>query len=290
MNITYLPLVMNGETTMADGELISGNDTFTIVTDISKYQPTIDYKKMRARGCRGVGIRLTGNDQEDKLAEKHWKSVQDADMIPIGYGWMEYRSLYMKPPVVQAQKYLDVLYKVNGSVENVLSYLDYEQPNSNWPALPDYKTGIKWLTEWYSIVDPSIKRLSGLYGNRNTIDSLQTWYAPLPFKTSTRPLWIAAWVFNRLIVPEEMKTITWRPNIKPWAKFSLWQVGLTLGEPFGVGEESKELDLDMFPGTAEELRIYAGYKPVVVPPPVPPTLEQRVEKLESEARLHGWSV
>lgn len=275
---------------MADGEMISGNNTFTIVVDISKYQPNIDYKKMRARGCRGVGIRLSGNDEEDKLAEKHWKSVQDADMIPFGYGWMEYRSQYMKPPKIQAQKYLEVLYKVNGSADNVLSHVDYEQPNSNWPALPSHTIGIQWLTEWYSVVDPETKRLSGLYGNRNTINALQTWYSPIPFKTTTRPLWLAAWIYNRIILPEEMKQITWRPNVSPWAKFSLWQIGVTLGEPFGVGLDSKELDLNMFPGTVEDLKVFAGYKPVVQPPPVSLTLEERVARLESEARTKGWNV
>jgi GH25 family lysozyme M1 (1,4-beta-N-acetylmuramidase) len=73
----------------------------------------------------------------------------------------------------------------------------------------------------------------------------------------------------------EIHVADWRlnplPDFEPWPKWTLWQ---WQGDP----------DLNWFNGTYDEFNAWLGQIPPV------PTLEQRVAKLETEARIHGWGV
>ena len=300
MYTTYLPLIYKGDAYMADGEYNSYGQILTKVLDVSKYQDNNntaarpDFKKARAKGTRGVVIRISANNGMDEDAEYNWKAVQDADMCPMAYHWFEYRSGVMVNGTEQAKTCLDVLDTINGSVEGLPIWLDYEQPSAAWPPLPSYNYSIANLSRFYEVTDVETKRLSGLYGNRATVASI----TPVPTRTLTRPFWPAGWIFSRLIRAEEILGLSWRPNIYPWKTFTLWQAGLTYGYEYGM--ESAEVDLNFFNGTVEQLYEFAGFKIPTIPTPPPPdplTLQQQVDLikidialLKQEMRDHGWDI
>lgn len=284
---------------MADGEYNSFGQIFTKVLDISKYQDNNatperpDFRKARAKGTRAVVIRISANNGVDEDAEYNWKAVQDADMIPMAYHWFEYRSGIMVNGAEQGKTCLDVLDMINGSVENVPIWLDYEQPNAAWPPLPNYYTSIANLSRFFEVTDPATKRLTGLYGNRVTIANI----TPVPTRTLSRPFWPAGWIFSRIMRAEEIIGLSWRPNISPWNKFVLWQCGLTYGYEYGM--ETAEVDLNFFNGTVEQLFEFTGYKIPVEPtqPPIELTIQEQIdqikidiEKLKQEMIDHGWDV
>ena len=68
------------------------------------------------------------------------------------------------------------------------------------------------------------------------------------------------------------------PGWRDW-KFWQWTSG---GKPIGV--QSQSLDYNVYQGTEAELRVWLGLDNPA------PVLEQRVEKLEQEARGHGWDI
>jgi len=286
MNNVYLPLIMNGEEPMADGEYISFGQTFTKVLDVSKFQDKNetaarpDFKKARAKGTRGVVIRVSANFGVDEDAEYNWKAVQDADMIPLAYHWFEYRAGIMKSGGDQAKTCLDTIDMINGTVENVPLFLDYEQPNADWPVLPPYYESIANLSRFYEVTDPNTKRLTGLYGNRNTVYAI----SPVPTRTLLRPFWPAGWMFNRLMRAEEITGLSWRPNISPWTKFTVWQCGLTYGYEYGM--ESAEVDLNFFNGTFDQLAEFAGYTIPTEPtqPPEPIDILGELDNIEQAVR------
>lgn len=73
-----------------------------------------------------------------------------------------------------------------------------------------------------------------------------------------------------------------------WATWKFHQTGdKTPSAGFGISQiDSKQLDYDRFNGTVEELIMYAG---LTMPQPAR-TLEQRVARLEEQARSRGWPV
>ena len=58
--------------------------------------------------------------------------------------------------------------------------------------------------------------------------------------------------------------------MKPWPNWTLWQT-TDKGDGLAYGCESKQVDMDQFNGTVEDLYKYVQVAPpVVVPPPVVP--------------------
>ena len=74
-------------------------------------------------------------------------------------------------------------------------------------------------------------------------------------------------------------------SLKPrdWDSWVFWQFsadGNGRGPEFGA--QSASIDLNYFNGDETDFRVYCGY--------AEPTLEERIERLEIEARAHGWNI
>lgn len=255
------------------GECISfEGETWTCITDTSYYQDSNltparpDYKALYRAGVRGNIHRISYNNTIDEDAEYNWKASQDAGIIPLAYGFLDYRPGIMKPAEIQANIFIEHLIKINDTADNVMSYADCEQPNATWLPLPNRTTLINYLTAWYKVVDKETKRRSGLYGNRNTILSI----APVPALTITRSLWIAAYPLSKIVTHEQVAKLSWRPSVSPWGKWDLWQFGFGDGEYMGM--ESKEIDMVFYRGDYNKFREFAGYAPVIEPVPNPEPL------------------
>ncbi len=99
------------------------------------------------------------------------------------------------------------------------------------------------------------------------------------------PLWIAQYYTNN---PSPDKDPAMPSKRKSW---DIWQWASEInyvghGKEYGVGGNS--VDLNVYNGIVEEMRAWLGLGATAVLPII--TLGERVEKLEAEARAHGWMV
>ena len=269
---------MNGEVQTFD------NKTFVPGFDASKFQDSNetaarpDFKKAYKNGMRFCWLRVCGNGIKDEDFDYNWPAAADAGLLRAPYGFLEYRNGIMKSMTEQAERFVDYL---DGDWGELPAMADYEQPDASWPALPKQATSVLFLTQWYGIVDAIIGRLSGLYGNRVTMQNL----SPVPTKTLTRPFGVAQWPLGKIVSPDEIALLKWRPYIYPWPKWTYWQPGVCDGKYYGM--ESAELDLQLFNGTLEELRAFAGVDDPVTDPETPVGLSW-AESLDAWARSKGF--
>jgi GH25 family lysozyme M1 (1,4-beta-N-acetylmuramidase) len=84
--------------------------------------------------------------------------------------------------------------------------------------------------------------------------------------------------------PDGWNEDRWIAPVPNGRRPKIWQFS---GDKFWLPGINGALDLNLFDGDEAALRQWAGLEP---PPPVPPTLEERVVKLETEARTRGWEV
>ena len=76
-----------------------------------------------------------------------------------------------------------------------------------------------------------------------------------------------------------------RYTFRDWDTWDVWQFsanGNLRGAEFGM--RSKSVDLDWFNGSLFQFASWAGLKPT------PLTVEQRLARLEAQARAHGWEL
>jgi hypothetical protein len=78
----------------------------------------------------------------------------------------------------------------------------------------------------------------------------------------------------------------WTPGNAP-GPITMWQVGGDRIKP--PGADRRALDINLYPGTVEQLAAY--FQSEVIPPPPPPlTDRQKIDILWREAGLAGWSL
>lgn len=132
----------------------------------------------------------------------------------------------------------------------------------------------------------------GVYGNRTEIFQL---YKDAPAAREF-PLWFANYRTDRNYwanTPNVQPKI--EPEFKDGLRWLIWQyaseknwLGFDTGKEWGL--QSWSVDLNCWNGTPAEMRAYLGMWQANDPPVEPMTLEERVDKLESEAKLRGWSI
>jgi GH25 family lysozyme M1 (1,4-beta-N-acetylmuramidase) len=111
---------------------------------------------------------------------------------------------------------------------------------------------------------------------------------PFPAWLTQRPLWVAAWP----LVPagktaEDVVAGGFRPDTFGW-RWTIWQYSSNGSGPrFGV--ESTSVDVDYFNGGTAELAALTGMQQPAEPEKAL-TLEERIARLEAEARKQGWSL
>ncbi len=108
---------------------------------------------------------------------------------------------------------------------------------------------------------------------------------------ASHPLWhsLDLWAARY----KESLTSPWSDDackFRDWTDWRLWQFSADTppnGRGAEFGSEADNVDLDLFNGDEAAFRVWAGLEP---PVPPAPTLEERVGKLETEARSRGWEV
>jgi GH25 family lysozyme M1 (1,4-beta-N-acetylmuramidase) len=183
-------------------------------------------------------------------------------------------------------------YNCNGAVSIGLPFLVYQ------PYYPqrDARTQARMLAAWVnniggvraagdfeisSGVEPRdylnlakiyINEFEQLAGQEMTIYT-SPWFGTkyLQGAVSKRPLWVANPYSQRPSLP------------KGWKTWVLWQDAWNRS---WKGITDPTVDHDVWNGTLDEMRAWFG----VQTQPAPLTIDQRLDRLEQQARAHGWSV
>jgi len=241
--------------------------------DTSRYQGMIDAAKIKAAGFCGIVARCTIGLSEDGSSvgrsldfyHNSQKQARDNGMI---FGAYHVLWPANKNPIREADHFLARC----GPVD--LAVLDVELDHGLTKAAIQAQAKI-WLD-----------RVSAALQKRILVYTASWWWTVAAGWENTYPLIEAEYILS---APRGGITKSQQPEApkqpvslaKGWDQWAMhqWTSG---GKPVGVQSES--LDYNVANATEEQLRVFLGLEPS------PPTLEERVIKLETEARAHGWVV
>lgn len=231
--------------------------------DFSHWNGHHDWQKFGASGASDFAIiKASEATTEDPLFRENWSGA-DGRMPRGAYHFFRPRV----DPGAQARFFCSLL---SGG------------PGELWPAL-DFEVLDGMSVQAAAIAAQNWNgHVRKAFGLKKLLFYSNYWLAEAVAKyldQSTWELWLAWPVSDSLSAP-------WPVAPKGWSKKPiLWQHTWQQGGLPGVGDQT--VDFNFFYGTPEEMRSYFG----AVGPGTPPlTLEQRVERLEAQAKLHGWKV
>jgi hypothetical protein len=87
------------------------------------------------------------------------------------------------------------------------------------------------------------------------------------------------WLAQYLFTPDEHPGPPMLPN-----GVTKWLIQQTTNQGPSIGANSQQMDYDRWNESDADVLAYAGKIPQ------PQTLKQRVERLETEAGVHGWNI
>ena len=237
----------------------------TIGLDVSFWQDydgtpqQIDFDKAKSNGAHYVFIRTSQDLTTDPDFEYNYRESKKAGLLRGAYHYYDYR----KPAAPQAEHFAGLLLDDRPDLPPVL---DVEK-HRNWP-LPPRRNMLLGIEQF-------IETFVSLYGSKPifyTNPGMNKYYfKPVPDWLLECDLWIAHYLRN----PLERE-----PTYAPWSKWTFWQY-TDRGNGKAFGMESKQVDVNYFNGSLEDLKAYAGQQEVDEPDgPAPElTLEQKVEIL-----------
>lgn len=214
--------------------------------DVSRWQGSIDFAKMRNSGARFVIIKAGQGNWIDPRFDENWRNAKG--VLPRSTYWY-FDNRY--PPKEQARKYFEIISK---DLEGIC-----------WLDLEDRQTGIySGFRNWYDFIE----ELKSVYpGVRVGIYSgFYYMVEMLSYATSAQkqyfaqfPLW-QAWYFNDPFHPLYNTIMT----PLPWLEYDILQSGTpAVGHDAGV--ESLEIDYNQFNGDEAKFTRMFGGAPVLPP-------------------------
>lgn len=244
-----------------------------------------DLQKLKDNGVKFVFVRAYNGAEQDEDFAYYWGEAKRLNLLRGAYAFHEYRNGIAKITRQQAIDFWEIIKNDPGEIPPVI---DYEQPNSNWPPLPDRTTGLTNLEIWFNYIDTAYGKKAILYTNPNTLK-----YNLRPRSDSggwlwQHPLWVAQYLYRvddkgALIQPLQQSTTiadlrSRVPYYDGWPTFKFWQFTDRMdGKKFGM--ESAQLDGDVYNGSLEDLCSWSGYNTTHTPMP---TFEEHM------VLYHGW--
>ncbi|MEW5830335.1 MAG: glycoside hydrolase family 25 protein [Chloroflexota bacterium] len=237
-----------------------------IVPDVSFYQHTINFAKMRSNAASGVIIRAGQNTWRDNAFASHWPAARAAGLPRGSYWFFDSRS----EPERQADLWTQIIAPDLGEMEHWADYEEvYGGPFGGWNMLyrfmsrmqtnlPNIKLGL--YTGYYYWLEHSPANPDSL-----------AWFAQFP-------LWLAWYTDN----PANVRIPP------PWTDLLYWQYTHTGSGP-AYGVDTLGIDLNNFNGTKSQFSArYNLPAPPPEPPPPPPggeidtlLIEQRLQDIEA---------
>lgn len=247
--------------------------TKTMGIDVSRWQDNnstaqrMDFTKSVAKGARFVFIKGSQTNWADEDILFNWKSAKDAGLLRGAYHFLTWDV----DPKIQAEYAFSVIKSDIGELPPVC---DFEW----WGTVPANAYDILWQY---------VSEMERLCGRKPIIyTGAFFWQAHGTQATSWQqfPLWCASYTDEKYMQDNIVK-------FTPWDKWTFWQFSAS-GDGLKYGAESKDLDMNWFAGTYEDLLQFAGLA-VVVPPVVPPvstididaelaTIRAELDKIQSK--------
>lgn len=261
--------------------------------DVSKWQPTVDWAMLKQKGIEFAITKATqGNYLVDPKLPSHLDGALKAGMVAGVFHWCD--------PTIQAESQAFYFLKAVEKLDYHFVALDLEQQWASWQEWRDGNItkllspdkisncarGI--LNYW----EGKIKKPLIVYTRASFITEFAK---PVAKWLSKYPLWLAHYPYKKGRVTTDWETFksSHLPTIAgPYLPpdCNTWKIWQFTGEKFVLPGVSTALDVNYFNGTVDDLERWVGVKKDPLPEPPALTLEQRVDKLEKEARAHSWNV
>ena len=237
---------------------------YTLGCDISHWQDdlttpeVVNFETMKDAGAEFVFLKASQGTWTDSTFKQHWAASKAAGLLRGAYHFLSYEI----DPRVQAEYFWSLIKDDPGELPPVA---DYEY----WGDPPNDAIDYLW-----GFVD-TLERLSGKTPIIYT--GAFFWNSTDPGAWANFPLWIASYSSQEYMQANIASRM-------PWSDWRFWQfTERGNGEKYGV--ESKQIDLNYFNGSREQLIAYAD---TAEEPVTELTLAEKVERLwAAHPELHA---
>jgi GH25 family lysozyme M1 (1,4-beta-N-acetylmuramidase) len=208
--------------------------------DVSKWQGTIDFQKMKGGGASFVILKASQGNWPDPMFAENWAKAKG--VLPRAT-YHYYDNRY--PPKEQARKYFDI---IRGDLEG-MCWLDLEDKSAGM-----YAGWRNWFDfcEELKLLYPGVK--IGIYSGFFYMAEMLSYAKPIERNYFAQyPLW-QAWYFPADPFHPKYETIL---IPLPWLEYLILQSGTpSIGRDAGV--ESEEIDYNQFNGDTNKFAKYFG--------------------------------
>jgi lysozyme len=231
-------------------------------TDISHWEDNpntpqeINFEVMKSAGAQFCIFKATQAKWTDRVFQISWADCRG--VLPRGaYCYLDWSI----PAIEQAIYFCNA---IKNDPPELPPIVDFECRKNN----PAGTTGQLW--NWLTYVEEHTGKVPMIY------TAPYYWYefGSTNIAWKKYPLWIANYGVVKPLIP------------LPWTDYTFWQY-TDKGDGKKYGCEALGVDLNWFNGGKEQLDALCG---ITTPPTVPPTLQQKVEALYEQGKLHGWTL
>lgn len=230
---------------------------YALGCDISHWQQTVDFEKMYGAGARFVFLKASQAVWTDKRFVENYEKARKTKLLVGMYHYLD----WTKSGVEQAQYFAAL---VNSYPPDLPPVLDYEcRKNAPDPSQALHQA-LKFLQEVKRLTnrDPMLYTSRGYWNEFGSSDKYWT----------SIPLWFALYPTVSIDL-DQIKLPA------PWQKLEFWQF-TDRGDGSMYGVQSKQIDLNYFNGSEEDLLAkYAAQTPPQQPPQPPPQAPDTVIRL-----------
>ena len=226
--------------------------TYVRGIDVSRYQPKVDWAKVKAAGVAVAVPKASQSNWTDPMFASHWAGAKSAGLLRSAYHFF----VPDMDPLKQAAAYLKALGNDPGDLPPVL---DIEAKTTD---AAKYAQGAQvWIAE----VEKQLKRKPVIYTAAWYWNNTMAVGGKFPAWAADYALWVAAYpVKDGVPTLEQLAQGKYKPLLpKSWSKWAFWQysergridgITNTDGSPVNV-------DMNVFEGTLEDLGKFAGLDP-----------------------------
>lgn len=215
--------------------------------DISEYQKTVDFKKIKANGATWVICRAYGADHNstgDKMFEQNVRKARDAGLKVGTYYFITPKNpLDLQDARNQAQQFIDKIISGTGHVNDLGDLIPMLDVEVNTRYVPEGQSilnltrneFIQWILEFRRYFENATRTRLGIY--------CSWWFwremggVPTPNPLSDMPLWLAE--FTKYWPPGKTS-----PNdLGGWTYWHIWQHSED-GDGYFWGCQTEKVDLN----------------------------------------------
>ena len=244
MTTVFLPLVMN-EFVVAEEPM-----TQTLGIDVSRWQDDnstaqqMDFTKSVDMGAKFVFIKSSQALWADEDILYNWKSAKDAGLLRGAYHFLD----WVADPRKQAQYAWSIIQSDPGELPPVVDFEYWQPPPANaFDKLWNYVVEMERLSGKIPII------YTGAFFWFDWGTQADVW--------KKYPLWIASYTSQDYMESNVEK-------LTPWDKWHFWQY-TSKGDGIAFGAESEGLDMNVFNGSLDDLKDFAGIEIIPEPEPIP---------------------